>query len=195
MRVRIPETFKPVPGYPKYEVSTLGRIRWRNRFGHFRYKKPKKDYVVVLCNGQSKRWDTALARVILTVFVGPPPPGKSQARHLDDDRSNNHLSNLAWGSAWDNMQDKIRNGGTTKGRPLSIETRRKIGEAQKGKIITEEVRKKISATKKGKKLTEVHKEKIRASCLGINQGPRPASVKLRIREAVHRSLRERGIWK
>jgi hypothetical protein len=30
-------------------------------------------------------------------------------RHLDDDKTNNHVSNIAWGTSWDNTQDSIRN--------------------------------------------------------------------------------------
>lgn len=51
-----------------------------------------------------------LAALILRAFVGSPGEGQYLARHLDDDRSNNKLPNLAWGNDADNRIDAIRNG-------------------------------------------------------------------------------------
>lgn len=51
-----------------------------------------------------------LHRVVLETFVGPPPPG-SYGRHLNDDRSDNRLENLAWGTPQDNVNDMLRNRG------------------------------------------------------------------------------------
>ena len=48
-------------------------------------------------------------RLVLTAFVGPCPPGQ-EARHWDDVGTNNHLSNLLWGTPSENGHDKTRNG-------------------------------------------------------------------------------------
>ena len=48
-------------------------------------------------------------RLALEAFVGPCPPGM-EALHWDDDRSNNAISNLRWGTRTDNMRDMSRNG-------------------------------------------------------------------------------------
>ena len=37
------------------------------------------------------------------------------ARHLDGDKKNNRIGNLAWGTQAENMQDMIRHGRTTRG--------------------------------------------------------------------------------
>lgn len=42
-------------------------------------------------------------------FLGPRPDGLV-VRHLDDDRTNNRASNLAYGTASDNQRDSVRNG-------------------------------------------------------------------------------------
>ena len=43
-------------------------------------------------------------------IYGPNPLGATLVRHLDDCKTNNALTNLAWGTRSDNAQDAIRNG-------------------------------------------------------------------------------------
>ena len=54
-------------------------------------------------------------RLVAAAFLGPSPFPKAHVRHLDGDPLNNHVSNLAWGSASDNMQDMVRHGRTLRG--------------------------------------------------------------------------------
>jgi hypothetical protein len=51
----------------------------------------------------------AVHLVVLYAWHGPPEPGQI-ARHLDGDRLNYHLDNLAWGTHKEVMRDAIRNG-------------------------------------------------------------------------------------
>ncbi len=48
-------------------------------------------------------------RLVLEAFVGPCPEGM-QCRHLDGNRSNNHIDNLAWGTPKENCADRGRHG-------------------------------------------------------------------------------------
>src|SRR5699024_6464865 len=48
-------------------------------------------------------------RLVLEAFVGPCPDGM-EACHWDDDKTNNHVSNLRWATQSDNMHDRVRNG-------------------------------------------------------------------------------------
>jgi len=48
-------------------------------------------------------------QLVLKAFRGPRSPGK-QARHLDGDKLNNHISNLRWGTCSQNAQDRVRHG-------------------------------------------------------------------------------------
>lgn len=59
--------------------------------------------------GQVK--DYRVHALVLEAFT-PKPELRStpHVRHLDDDKQNNHLSNLAWGTAADNAADAKRNG-------------------------------------------------------------------------------------
>jgi hypothetical protein len=118
------EIWKPVKNWKHYEVSNLGRVRRRSgrdttgRWIEQRLLKIKRNGMIVLSDKPRRELRTPVARLVLSAFEGPPPsPEKNQARHLDDDRYNNQLDNLAWGSCWDNHQDKKRNGRTRKGIP------------------------------------------------------------------------------
>lgn len=162
------ERFLPVPGFPMYEVSDRGRIRrisWADgRAWPPRYKKIKLGGNLKLCDS-GRNWETCIARVMLITFVGPPSFPEAHARHLDDDRSNNKLENLAWGSAQDNADDKVRNGGTTKGLPHPPDVRRKIGLAHRSRKYSDseiEHCRAMARSRRGKCLTEAHRKKIGA---------------------------------
>jgi hypothetical protein len=47
--------------------------------------------------------------LILLAFVGPRPEG-CVTRHLDDDKANNRLGNLCYGTSTENNYDMVRNG-------------------------------------------------------------------------------------
>jgi len=47
--------------------------------------------------------------LILDAFAGPRPAGKV-CRHLDGNRANNAIENLAWGTPQENNDDKVRHG-------------------------------------------------------------------------------------
>lgn len=115
------ENWKPAP-YPHqdiYEVSDLGRVRC-HKYGDRQRKNPriKKTqlnttngyyYVILSVNKLIKNW--TINRLVLTVFKGPRDKS-IDARHLDGDKANNILSNLAWGTRRDNEADKKAHGRT-----------------------------------------------------------------------------------
>jgi hypothetical protein len=112
------EVWSPIAGLPDYEVSTLGRIRsWKG-------PQPKiikvqklptgyRFYRFGIGKGAVPRY---IHRLVLEAFVGPCPDGM-QCRHLDGDRANNCLSNLAWGTPEENQRDRIRHGTLTPWQP------------------------------------------------------------------------------
>jgi len=89
------EVWEPVPG-TSYEASNLGRLR-----------NPKTGNFVGTCllkNGYLSLPGMLSHRAILAAFDGPQPP-RVVGRHLDNDRSNNTLPNLAWGTRAENAAD------------------------------------------------------------------------------------------
>ncbi|MFM1691784.1 NUMOD4 motif-containing HNH endonuclease [Aeromonas salmonicida] len=138
------EVWVPLNGWDwLYEVSSCGRVRSISRtvsnargtrFIKGIVRKPtwsaqsrSGQYLVVSVTATGrKRQLVRVHRAVLESFVGLPPQDGYVARHLNDDRSNNHLTNLAWGSHGDNMRDRDLNGGTC------------VGVAQKASKLTNE---------------------------------------------------------
>ncbi|WP_439621469.1 HNH endonuclease signature motif containing protein [Gemmata sp.] len=78
-----------------------------------------------------KRRRVNVHRLILEAFVGPCPLGM-ETRHLDGDRLNNRLDNLAWGTPAENAADRIRHGTVLWGTRCSSA---KLTEAQVREIL------------------------------------------------------------
>lgn len=117
------EEWRPVPGYEGlYEVSNLGRVRSHDRwvlrgFGRKalwkgRILKPRlgsKGHLFVTLYNEDNGSHRSVHRLVAEAFL-PNPEALPVARHLDDDKENNRLDNLSWGTFRDNSQDALRNG-------------------------------------------------------------------------------------
>src|SRR5512139_2131601 len=122
------EIWKPIPGYEGYySASNLGRIRSENRnVRHYaggvrRFKSRIRKahigtwgYMIVCLSKENIDIKFSVHRLVLMSFTGGDRKGLD-VRHLDGDRTNNRLENLAWGTRTDNMQDCIVHGRTNKG--------------------------------------------------------------------------------
>lgn len=131
--VLLSEQWRAVVGFEGlYEVSNLGRIKrlprtvtcgsrhssklyLSKRYSEDHILSPGRRTVKLCADGKSSRFNS-IARIVLLAWIGPAPENKPIARHLDDDYSNNKLTNLAWGSIQDNHDDAKRNGRTRKDR-------------------------------------------------------------------------------
>lgn len=114
------EVWRPIGGFEgRYEVSSLGRVRSLRERASRRDRerqeplvmklgtKPNGYRYVVLGSGKSRRTAT-IHRLVLETFIGPA--GEREASHLDGDRGNNRLSNLAWETRDENHRRKIGHG-------------------------------------------------------------------------------------
>lgn len=111
------EEWRPLPAAPgAYEVSSLGRARRSIPGPRTHVGRPmtleanlNSGYLMVspFVNGRVKR--VSLHRQMCIAFHGEPAPGMV-ARHLNDDKLDNRISNLAWGTRKENGQDAVRNG-------------------------------------------------------------------------------------
>lgn len=61
-----------------------------------------------------KKVQKHLHQWVMLAFMGPPGPSQ-QVRHLDGDKSHNYLSNLRYGTAFENAMDKIEHGTMRRG--------------------------------------------------------------------------------
>jgi hypothetical protein len=131
--------YKDIPGYPGYRVGDDGSIwrRWVNcRWGRkltdtWRPMKlcvGAKGYLRVnLVPPEGGTYKTfRVHRLVLLAFVGPGGEGQ-ECRHLDGNKTDNRLSNLAWGTAEENRDDIRKHGGYQSGEDHSG---RKLTEGQ-----------------------------------------------------------------
>lgn len=108
------ERFKKLPDFP-YEVSEFGSVRRLPSRRPLRSYVDRDGYKCFVLHKSGKRYAFKAHQLVLFTFVGPKPEKDSVTRHLDGDPSNNHFSNLTWGSHNQNWDDKIRHGKATIG--------------------------------------------------------------------------------
>jgi hypothetical protein len=107
------EVWAPVSDCPsRYFVSNLGRVASRVRSGNVtKMLNPSHSLTGYLTVGVTPtpggKSDTRLVhRLVVAAFVGPAPsPQHIDIRHLDGDKKNNRVCNLAWGTRSENMRD------------------------------------------------------------------------------------------
>ena len=95
-----------VPDWDEYLVSDEGNVFYimRNRM----LVLSSSDKVTLYKNKVQKR-PINPGNLVLEAFVGPCPVGM-ECRHIDDNRRNNNINNLCWGTREENMADRKRNG-------------------------------------------------------------------------------------
>ena len=114
------EEWRPIVGFEGYyDVFDLGRVRslrFRSRsvdrplpVPRLRTLALREGYpFVVLCRpGQRRR--ASVHHLVLEAFVGPCPPGH-ETGHLNHDRQDNRLTNLAWITRLENHGQSVRDG-------------------------------------------------------------------------------------
>jgi hypothetical protein len=116
---------KPIPGFPRYFADESGHI-WSvcvkgSRSGRLmnvpRELKPAyhgNGYRFVSLCRDGRYHQRYVHRLVLETFVGPCPDGL-ECRHLDGDKTNNALPNLAWGTRLENAADNLRHGARANG--------------------------------------------------------------------------------
>ena len=95
------ETFVKIVGFENYEVSNLGRVR---NIESGRVLKPQLHKNGYLRHGlyeNNKQKFLLLHRIIATAFIDNPEE-KPQVNHIDENKTNNDLSNLEWCTAREN---------------------------------------------------------------------------------------------
>ena len=115
------EIWKPVLGFPGYEVSNQGRVRSYYRAcpnGQLVVTTPQKilkshssnsPYPSVSLAKNGKYFRIHVHRLILLSFVGPPAPGY-EACHNDGIPTHCTLDNLRWDTISNNHLDKNKHG-------------------------------------------------------------------------------------
>ncbi len=114
-------TWKTLDRFPAYEVSDEGQVR---RAVGGRGAKAGKvlrwhthtstGYPDIRLRHEGKAVAIPVHRLVAWTFLGPRPEGL-QIRHLDGNKMNASLSNLAYGTIEQNARDKVLHGNSSKG--------------------------------------------------------------------------------
>lgn len=103
--------YRPIPGHPGYLVGDDGSVWSCKRRGGWRRLKTANhsgyQLVALSVPNGGRTHPIGVHRLVLLAFAGPCPEGM-EGCHDNGDRSDNHRSNLYWGTHLDNMQDAIR---------------------------------------------------------------------------------------
>lgn len=116
------EDWRPVSGWPGYDVSSEGQVRSWKMMGPGRKpfvcrdREPKvlKPCVrngypsVLFCEEGVRQW-VSIHVLVLEAFVGPRPVG-CHAAHNDGRKANSRLTNLRWATPAENNADKRQHG-------------------------------------------------------------------------------------
>ena len=112
--MEVMEVWSNIKGYPGYEISTLGRVRsfMNNRHGicdvpHILKTSINSNGYERVDLGSNGRF--FVHHLVAEAFI-PNPNNYPIVRHKDDNRLNNRVDNLEWGTQSDNIQDAIRRG-------------------------------------------------------------------------------------
>ncbi len=126
------ERWLPVVGFEEaYQVSDLGRVRSLDRQRAYRcfgyegvrlfpgrllgQRLDRHGYLVVALSLPGAKLRLRKVHILVLEAFSRPHVSGEQTRHLDGTRDNNRLSNLAWGTATENSDDRNRHGTVPRG--------------------------------------------------------------------------------
>lgn len=100
------EEWRSIIGFDSYEVSNAGRVRRKG-------SDPKlptiaaTGYNVISMSEEGKTFVRTIHTLVLQAFHGPKILIDDEARHLNNNKADNRASNLLWGRAQENANDRI----------------------------------------------------------------------------------------
>ena len=128
------EVWVDIEGYKGYyQISSFGNVRSLDRYvackgGSWKFmpsqiitQRLNKGYPVTNLNRDGLRKTALVSRLVAMHFV-PNNHNKPEVNHIDEDKTNNHASNLEWVTAKENSNHGTRNariGAYTKDHPVA----------------------------------------------------------------------------
>ena len=107
-----------IPGFPNYYVSKSGKLFGYNKILK-RWKKlsdfPKNNgYISNILWGENIKKNIYRHRLVAEAYI-PNPHNYPIVCHKDNNRTNNHVSNLYWGTELENMGQAVADGSYSRG--------------------------------------------------------------------------------
>jgi hypothetical protein len=91
------EDWRDIPGFPKYQVSSLGRVLNKNSVRILQPSKNQEGHLKVNLMRDGEACTRTVNHLVAKAFL-PKPPRRDfiSVIHLDGDKSNCRATNLAW---------------------------------------------------------------------------------------------------
>ena len=131
------EIYSPIKEFNGYLITNFGKIFSLKRHNMKKIKcfKNKQGYLEVYLYKSGKNHKKKVHRLVAQAFI-PNPDNKPCINHIDEDKTNNNVSNLEWCTYKENNNHGTRTkraSNSRKGVKRSEETREKISSSRKGK--------------------------------------------------------------
>lgn len=122
------ELWMPVPYKPynkRYSISNKGRVRVdsvskfsKNKTKYLKHGIGARGYPCVTLYFGGSHKQAFVHRMVALSFI-EQQSGKDLVCHIDDNKLNNHASNLIWGSSADNMRMMVEHGRSIRGESVN----------------------------------------------------------------------------
>ena len=119
------EVWRSIENYDNYVVSSFGRVK-NTETGKILKGRNVCGYLqVVLCEDGLAKKSYYVHRLVACAFIDNPND-KECVDHKNNDKTNNHLSNLRWATTKENSQNsKLSNNNTSKVKGVSFDKKAK----------------------------------------------------------------------
>ena len=113
------ERYATIEGFPNYLVTNKGRVlslkdnHNNDRIKELKQIKNRDGYMFVNLYKNNKMHSKNVHRLVAQAFI-PNPENKPEVNHIDENKTNNHISNLEWVTARENLNHGTRNERTSK---------------------------------------------------------------------------------
>ncbi|HSW65325.1 MAG TPA: HNH endonuclease [Dissulfurispiraceae bacterium] len=118
----------------RFRVSDAGEVWFIEDDGSFtgplRQYKHHCGYLCVEVNRNHVSYTSLVHRLVARAFLEAPLPDQWLVRHLNDNKNDNRVCNLAWGTSMDNWKDYLKNAGEFHCNVGSASPHAKINEAK-----------------------------------------------------------------
>lgn len=107
------ETVHQLNEYPEYGITKEGKLYSYRRKRFIKPTKNKHGYWMANFKVNKKHSRPLIHNLIIATFIGPK--NGLVCRHLDGNKDNNCLSNIALGTQQENINDKLKHGTVPRG--------------------------------------------------------------------------------
>ena len=98
------EYWKDIEGYEGlYQISNLGRVKSFYSGKVLKAYKTRNGYLSIRLSKNGISHGFSIHRLVANAFI-PNPENKPEVNHIDEDKTNNKVSNLEWNTRLENMR-------------------------------------------------------------------------------------------